>query len=161
MWEAIAKILTNSNALLVLMFLSMFAVILIILASTGLVRIDTGSFKMGADVKERDIIRQQTEWAEAYIMGLESCISADTSRYGGFLTKYILTTCYIEVVSWITFNHVNLESDYVSIKQEKMKSIVRRFNIAPEFRTKKFEEQIDKWVETIIRKLVMIRELYK
>lgn len=49
MWEAIATVLTNSNALLVLMFLSMFAVILIILASTGLVRIDTGSFKMGAE----------------------------------------------------------------------------------------------------------------
>ena len=59
MWEAIAKILTNSNALLVLVFMSMFVAILIILASTGLVRIDTGAFQMGADHRERDIIRQQ------------------------------------------------------------------------------------------------------
>ena len=161
MWEAIAKILTNSNALIVLLFMLLFSFILIILASTGLVRIDTGNFKMGADHKERDIIRQQTEWAEAYIMGLESCIDADTSKYGGYLTKYILRTCYDEVVVWITYNHINLESDYISIKQEKMKSIVRGFNVDAKFRTKEFERQIDKWVDIIIRRLVTIRGVYK
>lgn len=35
MWEAIAEILTNSNALLVLIFAMIFASILIVLAATG------------------------------------------------------------------------------------------------------------------------------
>ena len=161
MWEAIAKILTNSNALLVLMFLSMFAVILIILASTGLVRIDTGSFKMGADVKERDIIRQQLEWSHSFIMGLESRIEVDKDDYGGFKTKYILELCANEISQWIAFNHINLESDYISIKQEKIRSIIRSSDVDPVFTSKKFEEQIDRWVDEIIRKLVVIREVYK
>ena len=161
MWEAIAKILTNSNALLVLVFMSMFVAILIILASTGLVRIDTGAFQMGADHRERDIIRQQVEWAHSYVMGLESRVHADNSKFGGYKTKYILELCSNEITNWIAFNHINLESDYVSIKQEKIKSIIRTFDVDPEFTSKPFERQVDQWVEEIIRKLVKIREVYK
>jgi hypothetical protein len=162
MWDAIATILTNSNALIVLLFMLLFSFILIILASTGLVRIDTGNFKMGADHKERDIIRQQTEWAEAYIMGLESCIDADTSKYGGYLTKYILRTCYDEVVVWITYNHINLESDYISIKQEKVKMLLASMTIKPDiFASKKFLSKVEEWTSEIIHRLVKIREVYK
>lgn len=161
MWDAIARVLTNSNALLVLVFFSMFVVILIILAWTGLVRIDTGSFVMGADNKERDIIRQQIEWTHSYVMGLESEINADTSRYGGYFTKYILESVYDEILNWITFNHINLESDYVSIKQQKIKSLIRQKNVDAKYRTKEFDRKVDKWVEDIIRKLVIIRQVYK
>lgn len=161
MWEAIAKILTNSNALLVLVFMSMFVAILIVLASTGLVRIDTGAFQMGADHRERDIIRQQIEWSHSYVMGLESRIKVDKSRYGGYKTRYILELCANEIVNWISFNHINPDSAYVSIKQEKMKSIIRSMDVDPTFTSKEFEKQIDRWVEEIINKLVEIRKVYK
>lgn len=161
MWEAIAKILTNSNALLVLVFLMIFVTVLIILASAGMVRIDTGAFKMGADHRERDIIRQQIEWSHSYVMGLESRIKVDKSNFGGFKTKYILELCANEITNWISFNHINLDSAYVSIKQEKMKSIIRSMDVDPVFTSKEFERQIDKWVEEIINKLVEIRKVYK
>ena len=161
MWEAIAKILTNSNALLVLIFLSMFVVILIILAMSGLVRIDTGSFKMGADNKERDIIRQQVEWSHSYIMGIESELYANNNELDEYLAKYILEVIFDEIIAWVVFNHINLESDYINIKQEKIKSIIKTMNVKPQYQSKEFFKKTDRWTEEIIRKLVKIREVYK
>lgn len=162
MWDAIAKILTNNNALLVLMFVLVFGVILIILSMAGLVRIDTGAFKMGADHRERDIIRQQIEWSHSYIIGLKSQIIADESHFNGYLTMFVLEAAFDEVINWITFNHINLESDYISIKQEKIRSMIHSMkDIKPEYKTKEYDKKVDKWVEELIRKLVLIRKVYK
>lgn len=162
MWRAIADILTDGNALLVLIFISMFVLILIFLVAAGMVRIDTGAFKMGADHKERDIIRQQIEWSHSYIIGLKSQINTDESRYNGYLILFVLEAAYDEVINWITFNHINLESDYISIKQEKIKSMLHSIKeVKPEFKTKEFDRKVDKWVEELIRKLVLIRKVYK
>lgn len=161
MWEAVAKILTNSNALLVLIFLTFFILILIVLTRTGLVEIKTANFRMGADVRERDIIRQQMEWSHSYIMGLESEINVDDSKYGGYYTKYILEVIHNEVLSWVSFNHINLESDYVSIKQEKIKAILKSMDIEPQYQSKDFFRKTDKWVDELIHRLVKIREVYK
>lgn len=161
MWDVINDVLTGGNAFLVLVFLVVFTLLFILMARTGLLQIHTDSFRMGSDVRERDIIRQQTEWSHSYLMGLESKIVVDKSQYNGYLTKYILETIYDEVINWITFNHINLESDYINIKQEKVKSIVRGYDIAPEYHSEKFERQIDRWTEEIIKKLVQIREIYK
>lgn len=161
MWDAFAKILTDSNALLILIFLTMFVIIFILLAKSGLVEVKTSVFKMGADNRERDIIRQQIEWSHSFLIGLRSQIQADESIYHGYLTLYVLETMYDEIVTWITFNHINLESDYISVKQEKIRSLLRTMPIGPEFRTKEFERKVDKWVEEVIRKLILIREVYK
>ena len=161
MWDAIAKILTNSNALLVLIFLTFFILILIVLTRTGLVEIKTANFRMGADAKERDIIRQQVEWAHTFLMGLPVQIEPDNSIYGGYFTKFILETVYDEVVDWITFNHINIESDYIGIKQAKIKSLVWSLDIGPQYRTKEFEKKIDRWTDELIHKLVKIREVYR
>ena len=161
MWEAIAKILTNSNALLVLIFLTFFILILIVLTRTGLVEIKTANFRMGADAKERDIIRQQVEWAHTFLMGLPVQIEADNSKYGGYFTKYILESVYDEVVNWITFNHINIESDYIGIKQAKIKNLVWSLDVEPQYRTKDFETKIDRWTDDLIHKLVKIREVYR
>lgn len=161
MWDAIARVLTNDNALVVLVFVMLFGFVLIILAMTGLVRIDTGAFKMGADHRERDIIRQQIDWSHSFITGLKSQIIADESKYNGFLTLYVLEVMFDEIVNWITFNHINLESDYISVKQERIRSLLHNMPIGSEFRTKEFERKVDKWVEEIIRKLVLIRKVYK
>ena len=162
MWEAVAKVLTNSNALLVLIFLMIFTLILIVLAASGLVQINTGSFKMGADSRERDIIRQQTDWSHTYILGLKSQIVADEKVHNGYLTLYMLESTYDEVVKWIVFNHINLESDYVSIKQEQIKSMIHsQPDIQSQYKTKEFDKKVDKWVEELITRLVKIRKVYK
>ena len=161
MWDAIAKVLTNSNALLVLVFLVIFFLLFVLLARTGLVQIHTNSFRMGADTRERDIIRQQIEWSHSFVMSLKAQIVVDESKYNGFKTKYVLECVYDEIINWITFNHINLDSDYISIKQEKMRAVVRSMDLQPEFYTKEFDRRMDKWTEEIIHKLVKIREVYK
>lgn len=162
MWDAIAKVLTNSNALLVLVFLLVFVLIFIVLIKTGLIEIKTNNVRVGKDVKERDVILQQAEYAHSYIMGIECELETDRSRYGGYLAKYVLEVINREAFNWIILNHLNLESDYISIKQEKIRSIIKRMDdVEPKFKTKEFFKRSDKWVETLIRKLVQIRQMYK
>ena len=165
MWGAIAKILTNSNALLVLVFLVIFFLLFVLLARTGLVQIHTNSFRMGADTRERDIIRQQTEWAHIYCEGLRHTIDdmcKSIQGYDPYVTMYILERMYSEVVEWITYNHINIESDYISIKQDKVKALLASLTVKPDiFTSKKFLSKVDEWTNEIIHKLVIIREVYK
>lgn len=161
-WDAVARILTNTNALLVLIFLMIFFLLFVLFARTGIIHINVHGFKMGADHKERDIIRQQIDWAHSYILGLKSEIEADETKYNGYLTLFMLEAVYDEVVNWITFNHINLESDYISIKQERIKSMVHSEpSIKSEYKTKEFDRKVDKWVDILIRKLVLIRKVYR
>ena len=165
MWDAIAKVLTNANALLVLIFLSIFFLVFVLIAKTGLVQIHTSSFRMGADTRERDIIRQQTEWAHIYCAGLKNVIDdmcRNIEGYDPYITLYILERMYSEVVEWITYNHINLDSDYISIKQDKVKALLSATTVMPEvFTSRKFLTKVDEWTNEIIHKLVIIREVYK
>ena len=162
MWDAIAKVLTNANALLVLLFLFVFVIIFIILVKTGMVQIRTNNVRVGDDgTKERDVIRQQAEFAHAYIRGIEVGLKIDRSQYGGYKAKYIIELCYNEIQCWIIYNHINLDSSYISVKQEKMKALIHSLDVSSEFRTKEFDKRLDKWVDEIVHKLVMIREAYK
>lgn len=162
MWDAVIKLLSGSNALIILMFLALITFIFAILAKGGFLQIRTSAFSMGSGARERDIIRQQIEWTYSYVTGLYAQIESDESEYKGYLTKYILERCYDEIVNWIAFNHINLDSDYIGIKQEKIKSIIRTDpSVRPQFKSKEFEERIDGWTEEVIKKLVVIREMYK
>lgn len=164
MWETIGKVLTDPHSWFNLMFVAVVIVIVFLilmhLSKRGYIRISTKSVQLGDDVKERDIIRQQVEWAHIFIAGLRIYIP-ETPENHGYFTKYILEVVYSEVVDWITFNHIKVDSDYVAIKQAKIKSLVYSFDISPEYKTQKFEKQIDAWVDELIRKLVLIREVYK
>ena len=75
---------------------------------------------------------------------------------------YILERMYGEVVEWITYNHINVESDYISIKQEKVKALLASMTVKPDiFTSKKFMTKVDDWTSEIIHRLVKIREVYK
>lgn len=161
MWETIKAILTSQNATAILGFLIVLLVVISVLSRKGLLSINTKGLTLGADVQERDIIRQQVEWTHCYVAGLYSHIQPMTdNRYNGYYTKFILEVCYSEIVDWITFNHIKLDSDYIAIKQAKIKSIVYSYDIDPQFKTQRFERQIDAWVEEVIRKLASIRDVY-
>ena len=160
MWDAIEHMATSSNAGIIMGFLLIVLLMMSLLSRKGILAINTKGLTLGADVQERDIIRQQVEWAHTYISGLHQVIPP-SPEYQGYLTRYILECVYSEVVDWITFNHIRVDGDYISIKQAKVKSLVYSFDVRPEFRTQKFERQIDQWVEELIKKLALIREVYK
>jgi hypothetical protein len=139
--------------------------ILVILAKLGWIRLNTAKFGLGDDYRERDIIRQQTEWTHIYCEGLKNQIDdmcKDVTDYDPFITLYILERMYSEVVTWICYNHIKLDSDYISIKQDRVKMLLSAMTIKPEvFTSKKFLSKVELWTAEIINKLVKIRESYK
>lgn len=165
MWEAIAKVLTNQNAFMVMIYGLIVFLIMVLLAKMGWLRLNTSKFGLGDDYRERDIIRQQTEWAHIYCDGLKNQIDdmcKDVPDYDPYITLYILERMYSEVVSWICYNHINLDSDYISIKQDKVKMLLSATTVKPEvFTNKKFLAKVDVWTSEIICKLVKIRQAYK
>lgn len=165
MWEAFGKVLTNQNAIPVVMTLLVIFLIMVLLAKKGLIRIATDKFSMGDDYRERAIIQQQAEWAHIYIQGLKPQVDTyckDIPQYDPYITMYMLERLYSEVVEWITYNHINIDSDYISIKQDRIKALVASLTVMPAvFTSAKFFKQIDAWTDEIIRKLVKIREVYK
>lgn len=161
MWETIQIFIKDPRCLDLLTHITFIFILFLVGVKFGIISLNTTHLSIGNDTKERDIIRQQVEWSYAFIMGLESQIKVDTSKYNGYFTKYILEKVYDEVVNWITFNHINIESEYVSIKKEKLASIVYSLNVRDEFKTPEFRKQMDEWTETLIYRLVQIRKLYK
>lgn len=162
MWETIKEVLISQNAGAVMGCLLILVVIISVLSRRGILSINTKGLTLGADIRERDIIRQQVDWVHSYVTGLYSTIQPMTdNRYNGYFTRFILELCYSEIVDWITFNHIKLDSDYISIKQTRIRAIVYGFDIDPCFKTPKFEKQIDAWVEEVIKKIATIREVYK
>ena len=165
MWDAIAKVLTNQNAFMVMIYGLVVFLIMVLLAKMGWLRLNTSKFGLGDDYRERDIIRQQTEWAHIYCEGLRHTIDEmckDVEGYDPYVTMYILERMYGEVVEWITYNHINVESDYISIKQEKVKALLASMTVKPDnFTSKKFMTKVDDWTSEIIHRLVKIREVYK
>lgn len=165
MWDALAKILTNQNALMIMIFSLAVFLLLVLLAKRGWIRLNTSKFALGDDYRERAIIQQQAEWAHIYCVGLRHSIDEmckNVPGYDPYITMYILERMYSEVVEWITYNHINIESDYISIKQDKIKALLATLTVMPEiFTSKKFFSKVDEWTAEIIHKLVKIREVYK
>lgn len=165
MWEAIAEVLTNENAIAIVLLLFGLFLILVFLAKKGYVRLNVGKFALGDDYRERAIIQQQAEWAHIYCQGLKPQVDAyckDIEGYDTYITMYMLERMYSEVVEWITYNHINLDSDYISIKQDRIKALLASLTVMPQvFTSPKFSKQVDAWTDELIRKLVKIREVYK
>ena len=161
MWEAISTVMTSKNTWMVLVFLAVLIALIAFLAKVGLITIHTKAVKIGEDQKEREIIRQQVEWAHLFIMSLRSKIITDESEYNGYLMKYILERCYDKVVEWITFNHLNTKNAYIEIKQEEICSLVYGLGVKEEFKTAEFKRRMQNWTQEVIEHLVKIREVYK
>lgn len=165
MEKAVEILSKGSNFIVFLIFVALVIAAVIALAiylvRRGAVGINTGKIYVGSDQREREIIRQQIEYAHLFIMSLAGKIKVSESRYGGYFTKYVLERVYDEVVDWITFNHMSKEGAYISIKQTKVSNIVYSENVGEEFKTPEFKERMDKWTEELVSGLVQIRQVYK
>ena len=164
MWEAISNILTSSNALQTVVSILILVLVIVIMAKTGMLRIKTTHVNIGMSDrdKERTIIREQCDWVHTYLEGLQGKIASivHESKYGGFFTKYVLEVVYDEIVKWITFNHIEDSERYVTVKQDKIASLVYSMGVSDEFKTKEFNQRMKNWVEEVINELLEIRKLY-
>lgn len=161
MWEAISGVLQSPNARQVLIFLAIAVFIFIVFVKGDVIAIKTKHFRIGQAETERETIRRQVEAAHDFIMSIEGKINADTSRYNGYFTKFILERVYDKVIEWIMFNHITNTPMYVQDKQDTVCNLVYTFNIDAEFKTPEFKKRMCNWTHELIAKLVQMRELYK
>lgn len=160
MWEAISQILTSANAIIVLIFIIVILVMLIVLGKAGLLSLNSKFIKFGmAQEKERRVIREQVEWAHLHCQSMEQNIPK-LKDSNPWRSKYIIERIYDEVVSWITFNHLSADTEYIEIKQDKIVNLIHGLMSNQVYRDEKFVKYLRDNVKVMIEKLRAIRDLY-
>ena len=157
MWETIRAVLTSSNAVSTLTFLGVCLIGAFVLIRTGFLQVHTAAIQLGAADSERNVIRQQLDYVHLHLEAFESMM-VKPEDYNEYLGKYIVEQVYDEYVNWVTQNHINKTPEYIKVKQERVVSIVMKFTIKDEFRTKKFKDYIREDTEQTILTLIQIRE---
>lgn len=159
MWETIGNILTSGNAFLILITLIISVLVISILAKLGIFRLNIKGVNIGGDEDERAIIRQQTEWTQLFIQGMQA--HPIFKGYDTYHTLYILERIFDEVLSWIVFNHISDSENYISIKQEKIWNLVQTLVTEDKFTTQEFQDIVYEAMEKLIKRLVYIRKNYR
>lgn len=160
MWETIGKILTSSNALIVLMFLLVIVFVAVILIKNGYINFDNESLRIGYADRERNIIKQQQDYVWLHLQDMEANLDKP-SDYDKNLGQMIIMAMYIEYVSWISFNHLTKSDAYISVKQNRLVALVNRYTVKEQFKADNFIEDIRKDTKETIYELIKIREVYK
>ena len=160
MWETIGQILTSSNALIVLMFLLAMVLVAFILIKNGYINFDNESLRIGYADRERNIIKQQQDYVWLHLQDIEANIEKPED-YDATLGQMIIMAMYIEYVSWISFNHLTKSDAYISVKQNRLVSIVNRYTVKEQFKGEAFIDFIRKDTKDTIYELIKIREVYK
>lgn len=163
MWDAISSVLTSNNGVTIAILLVIILIIVGISAKAGLFYFKGTKLKIGQRVRqnEREVLQKQLEYAHTFIESRISLINHDVLRYDGYMAKYILEIAYDEVVNWIMFNHMSMDPTYISNKQKIIKHKIYGIDgVSTEFKTTKFRQTIDSWVEELIDELLKIRMLY-
>lgn len=164
MWEAIEGVFTSGNGpvtgLLILIIIALIA----LTVRFGHLRIRSEHVAIGTDAqeKERNIIRNQSEWLEDAVYAYENQIPGQgTKGYNAFRGKYILEICYKEMLKWVLYNHIEESSHYVEIKQKKLWNIILQNVVNEEIRADDFKDIVYDGVRDIIHNLIKIRKTYK
>ncbi len=162
MWDAIKSVLTSGNAWFIVLSLLVVIIIASILLLKGKLIINSKHLNIGnsSSEKERNIIRQQTEWARYHCEAFEKNVPR-VEQTDSWRVKYILERIYDEIVDWICFNHIADNPSYIGVKQDKIVYLVHSLTTLPIYKSPEVEKLIRDDVAFIIRKLIEIRQLYK
>lgn len=156
MWEFL-KLLVSEKALpwiIIIVMISIWA------ARKGILSVKTNSIRLGSSDKERRIIRHQVEWIRAYCNSLFSVLPKPEG-YDEWRILYIIERIYDEVISWITFNHLSTDEDYIAIKQSQLWYVVQGLTEREEYKNEEFHSYVNAEINNIIKTLVKIRNSYK
>ena len=166
--ETLATILTSKDFLSSIPSVILLVVAIVILGKVMHVKVHTSHFTIGGESAEayyeRKIVQEQCDYVHSYLLSLigkitEVCPDHEL-KHNGWMTKCILEYAYDEFVTWIHYNHITDTEAYVSVKQNKIISLVYSQPVRHEFETPEFRERIKRWVAEIITELVRIRKVY-
>ena len=166
--EHVVSLFTNETFLSNLPGVILFLVAMVILGKVLHVKIHTNHITIGGESAdtyyERKIVQEQCDYVHAYLMSLQGKITDvcpdHVLKHDGWMTKCILEYAYDEFVTWIHYNHITDTEAYISVKQNKIISLVYSQPVRPEFKTPEFQERMKRWVAEIITELVRIRKVY-
>lgn len=132
--------------------------LVVILAKTGVLKIHTNNVSLGITKdKERSIIRNQIEYAQAFCRGMLRHFPDDSDRYRQL---YIIEMIYNEITSIISFNHLSISPEYIKVKQAKIWNIASTVRTDLEqYQTEEFKELIFNKTENLIKDLFEIRKM--
>lgn len=157
--EWLIEIINSPNINSIICFLFFFALIAFILAKLNILKIHTKFFSLGTS--SRELKDRMMESAYAFIMGLSAQIGTGIPNYNEYKCKYILLLIYCEVVKWILHDNITDDEDYISAKNEELKSIFYGMgDIKEQFKTEDFANTMDNWTHELIRRLLESKKLY-
>ena len=160
MWEVIRDVILSPNVTIVVCFCIFILLLAVALSKTGFLTIHTEAVSLGAVSKERDVIRQQIEWARMHFYELEHSM-AKPNLYDEWRGRYVAERVYDEYVEWIMFNHFSKSPAYIEIKQDKIVSLVKSLTVLDYFHSEEFEQFLREDTKKCIEKLIQIRNVYK
>lgn len=158
MWNAITQIMTNSNGVVSMLCI---AVIVIVSARYGLLKIKTDKLTIGRDSsdRERQIIRVQSEYVEIAAEAFEM----EIPKYDGYdyyHGKFVVEKVIDAFNKNITQNHINTGASYILVTQKKIWKLIQSLVVNDMYRTEEFKQSVDEFVADVIENLVRIRKEY-
>ena len=154
--------LNGSNAIPVIIFLAFFVIVIVVLCKKGIISINKGGVRIGADENERTIIRNQSQSAYLFVMSIKGKVLPENpTKEQRLITELMLEKVYDNVVNWINYNHINSANSYIEIKQSEIKCLVySQDHLEEEYKTEEFAKRMDGWVKELILNLIQIRKEY-
>ena len=157
--EWLIEIINSPNINSVICFLFFFSLTILVLAKFNILKIHTNFFSLGnSQLELRDRLM---ETAYTFIMGLSAKIGSEIPNFNEYKCKYILMVIYCEIVKWILHDNITDDEDYISSKNEKLKSLFYGMNdIKDIFKTDDFSDKMDNWTHELIRRLLESKKIY-
>jgi len=155
MWDVVVKLCENGDVWFVVVILGLMA----FAVHQGYLRVKTDKILIDKDSSERVrlLMKKQSEYAKNACVGFEKRIP----RFDGYndtLGELIVEKVYDEIVNWIMINHIEDNEDYIETKQEIVWNIVSENSVNDHVKTKQFKKQCDEYIESIVKRLVQMRE---
>ena len=160
MWETVNEAINGENGIGLILLTMLILLLAIYLVKGKYLKINTGIVKIGAEEKERAILRQQNEWVYTYIHGLVLVIQTKFKGMDETRTRLVLEYVYDEIITWIMFNHITRSEMYLMVKQERIRGVVFSNTTNPVVKEERFCLAMNQWVKEVINRLVDIREYY-
>ena len=159
--EWLSDIFTSENGVAIAVLSFVVIMFAIVGARHGLLYVKTKKVTIGtaASENERMIMKNQQEYVELAVEAFEKQIPRPPD-YNEWRGKFILEKVLDEINKWIIYNHIQDTNSYIEIHQEKIWVLVQSLTDNDAMKSSRFKKEVDRNIESIIRRLVAIREEY-
>lgn len=177
--EQVNQALQSSNGWIIAILIVVIAVLVILGAKNGLLKIKTDKLNIGkegvtpeaiqqeiqkARALDQKIMDHQKDWAKiavnAFYRKVPAINEPSNTEAENFRARFLAEKCLNEILNWIIVNHIEDKKPYIELKQELLWNVLLSYTKKEELRSTKFKKDVYDYVEYIIKNLVRIRKQY-